>query len=138
MEESTAPTAVVAQPRTVVIERRWAIVGGAVIATLIIALGVALAIVAGDDGPDGPPGFQLSAQEGYGPGFAPPGSQQAPQGVPPMPQGPAAPIRPTAAAPIRTRPRRCRPRPAARAEMEADRTGSERPRRGAGSEAGAA
>ena len=32
MEESTAPTAVVAQPKTIVIERRWAIVGGAVIA----------------------------------------------------------------------------------------------------------
>ena len=34
MEQSTAPTAVVAQPKTIVIERRWAIVGGALIAAL--------------------------------------------------------------------------------------------------------
>ena len=89
MEESTAPTAVVAQPRTIVIERRWAIVGGAVIATLIIGLGVALAIVAGDDGRDGPPGFELSAHKGFGPGFAPgEGGQMPPSDVPQMPQAP--------------------------------------------------
>ena len=90
MEQSTAPTAVVAQPKTIVIERRWAIVGGAVIAALIIGLGVALAFSAGDDhGPGGPPGFQLSAEgaQGYGPGFAPPGTQQMPQGAP-VPQAP--------------------------------------------------
>ena len=83
MEQSTAPTAVVAQPKTIVIERRWAIVGGAVIAALIIGLGVALAFSAGDDhGPGGPPGFQLSAEgaQGYGPGFAPPGTQQTASG----------------------------------------------------------
>ena len=88
MEESTAPTAVVAQPKTIVIERRWAIVGGAVIAALIIGLGVALAIVAGDDGPDGPPGFSLSAHEGFGPGFAPGEGGQMPPGAPAIPQAP--------------------------------------------------
>jgi hypothetical protein len=46
MEESTAATAVVAQPKTIVIERSWAIVGGAVIAPLIIGLEAA------------PPGFE--------------------------------------------------------------------------------
>ena len=46
MPDSTGAMTVLAEPKTVVIERRWAIVGGAVIATLIIALGVALAIVA--------------------------------------------------------------------------------------------
>jgi hypothetical protein len=44
MEQSTAPTAVVAQRPTVVIERRWAIAGAAVIATLIIGLGVAMGV----------------------------------------------------------------------------------------------
>ena len=88
MPESTGATAVVAQPRTVVIERRWAIVGGAVIATVIIGLGVALAIVAGDDGPDGPPGFQLSAHEGFAPGFAPGEGGQMPPGGPAIPRAP--------------------------------------------------
>ena len=92
MEDSTAATAVVAAPKTIVIERRWAIVGGALIAALVIGLGVALAIAAGDDGPDGPPGFRLSAhgaEGGYGPGFAPPGgTDQLPEGAPPMPPAP--------------------------------------------------
>ena len=62
MEQSTAPTAVVAQPKTIVIERRWAIVGGAMIAALIIGLGIALAFAAGDDhGVGRPAGLPLSA-----------------------------------------------------------------------------
>lgn len=88
MEQSTAPTAVVAQPKTIVIERRWAIVGGAVIAALVIGLGVALAFTAGDDhGPGGPRGFQLSAHEGYAPGFPQGDGGQLPEGVP-VPQDP--------------------------------------------------
>jgi hypothetical protein len=88
MEESNAATAVVARPKTIVIERRWAIVGGGAIAALIIGLGVALAIAAGDDGPDGPLGFQFSADEGYGPRFPQGGDGQFPQGAPPIPQAP--------------------------------------------------
>ena len=132
MEQSTAPTAVVAQPKTVVIERRWAIIGGAVIATLIIGLGVALAIVAGDDGRDGPPGFELSAHEGFGPGFAPGEGGQ-------MPPGARRRFRRRRKAAARTRiRRRASPRrPAVRAVVAA-RTGTERPVRGAGSNAGAA
>ena len=84
---SESPTAVVAaEPKTIVIERRWAIIGGAAVAALIIGLGVALAFTAGEaDGPDGPPGayFQMRGGEGgYGgpPGFAPGGAP--PQGAP--------------------------------------------------------
>ena len=47
---------------------------------------VALAIVA--IGPDGPPGFELSAHEGFGPGFAPGEGGQMPPGAPPVPQAP--------------------------------------------------
>ncbi len=79
------------QPRTVVIERRWAIIGASVTAALILILSVALAFSLGDDGgrPDGPPGMQFS-QGGFAPGVPEGGAQQmpVPQGAPPMPQAP--------------------------------------------------
>lgn len=69
---------------------RWATFGGAAIAALVLGLSVALAIAAGDDGPDGPPGIQFSAPgvQGYGvgPGFAPGGAPPLPEGAP-VPEG---------------------------------------------------
>ncbi len=107
---SESPTAVVAagEPRTIVIERRWAIIGASVITALVFGLAVALAFTLGDDGgdgPHGPPGVQFSmpggAEGGYGvpPGAPPQGAlpdgAQPPGGVPPSGDGayPAPPRR---------------------------------------------
>ena len=132
MEESTAPTAVVAQPRTIVIERRWAIVGSAVIAAVIIALGVALgvalAIVAGDHGPRRSAGISSSRRTRA----LRPGSRRrarADRGAHGRAGDPAGPGR--AAARIRIRRRRFQHRLVARVVVVAQ-TRTERPLRSAG------
>lgn len=105
MSESATTVEVASEPRTIVIERRWAVIGGALVAALILALSVGLAFSLGDGGgdrPGGPPGMEFS-QQGFAPGMPngeqgftpgmPDGTPQQlpqgalPQGAPPMPQG---------------------------------------------------
>jgi hypothetical protein len=84
-------SATTVEPKAIVIERRSAIIGGAVIAAVILILSVALAFSLGDNdgGFDGPRGVEFS-QGGFAPGMPEGGPQQVPvpQSAAPMPLPP--------------------------------------------------
>jgi hypothetical protein len=70
-------------PATVTMRRSWAIGALLTVAVVIVAMAIALAAVAGDDGADGPGGFPPGAG-GFPPG-APPSVQGTSEGYGPPP-----------------------------------------------------